>query len=82
MRYLINTILGLFCIAVGSLVLVSFLTGCGPEGCATPCPAEPTRLELAKAHRYHGVLFSEQDNEGNWWGVRPSGQRILVWRAK
>jgi len=81
MRYLINLILGVFDILVGALVLANFV-GCSPEGCATPCPAEPTRLELAKAHRYHGVLFSEQDEAGNWWGVRPSGQRILVWRAK
>lgn len=43
--------------------------------------AEPTEAELAKIHHHHGIIFSEQDEQGNWWGVRPNGERFRIRRT-
>jgi hypothetical protein len=38
---------------------------------------EPTRQELRKAMRHHGVLFAQQDDKGEWYFVR-NGKRCRL----
>ena len=38
---------------------------------------EPTKEELRKAMRYHGILFAEQDNRGEWYFIR-NGKRCWL----
>jgi len=38
---------------------------------------EPTREELKHAMRYHGVVFAEQGNDGEWYFYR-DGQRCRL----
>lgn len=38
---------------------------------------EPTREELRKAMRYHGVFFAEQDDDREWYFVR-NGKRCRL----
>lgn len=62
--------------------LFMICAGCTPEGCVQAGNQEPTEQQLEQKHRYHGILFSEQDEQGNWWGVRETGERFLMWRVK
>jgi hypothetical protein len=36
----------------------------------TPDSKEPTREELRKAMRYHGILFAKKDDSGEWYFLR------------
>jgi hypothetical protein len=38
---------------------------------------EPTKEELRKAMRYHGILFAEQDDKGEWYFIR-NGKRCRL----
>jgi len=40
-------------------------------------PIEPTRQELRKAMRHHGVLFAQQDDNGEWYFMR-NGKRCRL----
>jgi len=41
---------------------------------------EPTRQELRKAMRHHGVLFAQQDDNGEWYFLR-DGKRCRLFAS-
>jgi len=43
--------------------------------------SEPTRDELREAMRYHGILFAEQDETGEWIFIR-DGKRCRLFTYK
>jgi hypothetical protein len=44
---------------------------------------EPTREELRKAMRYHGILYAEQDDNGEWYFIRDGKRcRLFVYKEK
>jgi len=43
--------------------------------------SEPTRGELKKAMKYHGILYAERDKNGEWYFIR-DGQRCRLFAYK
>lgn len=67
-----------FCLL--ALLLGIFISlGCSnPEARVVPFRAEePSVEELRQAMRYHGVLFAEQDESGEWY-FRREGKRCRL----
>ena len=61
---------------IAALVVIS--------GCNTSDPVvrpatyrEPTEAELAAAHRYHGILYAEEDASHEWYFMR-EGKRCRL----
>lgn len=61
-------------------LLVLLITVSCSESTFTVTPAdlrEPTRDELRHAMKYHGILFAQQDEEGDWYFLR-DGKRCCL----
>jgi len=41
---------------------------------------EPTRQELRKAMRHHGILFAQEDDNGEWYFIR-DGKRCRLFAS-
>lgn len=68
-------------VIIAALVVIS--------GCNTSDPVvrpatyrEPTEAELAAAHRYHGILYAEEDENHEWYFVREGKRcRLFAYRG-
>lgn len=69
----------LFCLIALPFLIFILGPGCSPapEGRAQAGVSEPTEAELAKEHRRHGIVFSEQLPDGSWVFYR-DGERCVL----
>jgi len=61
------------------LFILLTILACSNSGITAKPPDywEPTRQELRKAMRYHGITFAEQDDNREWVFIR-SGKRCRL----
>lgn len=48
-----------------------------PPGVVQPADQEPTREELKRVMRYHGITYAEEDADGSWFFMR-NGERCNI----
>jgi len=66
MRYLIVIIL----CSAALWLLVPSTPRAGDKALQIPVHWEPTEAELAAAHQYHGILYSEEGEDHEWYFIR------------